>query len=141
MSLGNTKQVSSIPRLYPLFEHVSFCVCQLGTVVAMECIAKGPPTTEFSICFQCNDTGRVILKFHVNFNTTSVIRSYQREDCRYIFEDIKKTYSYLLSTYLPRVFFFPKAAILPMMRKRMVNFPSNVENCLKSHLASETKHL
>lgn len=90
MSLGNTKQVSSIPRLYPLFEHVSFCVCQLGTVVAMECIAKGPPTTEFSICFQCNDTGRVILKFHVNFNTTSVIRSYQREDCRYIFEDIKK---------------------------------------------------
>lgn len=56
----------------------------------MECIAKGPPTTEFSICFQCNDTGRVVLKFHVNFNNTSVIRSYQRDDNRLVPHSIIK---------------------------------------------------
>ncbi|XP_019893861.2 uncharacterized protein LOC101900768 [Musca domestica] len=67
---------SDVPRKY-----------EAGTVVAMECIAKGPPTTEFSICFQCNDTGRVILKFHVNFNTTTVVRSYQRDDCSYSTDD------------------------------------------------------
>jgi len=63
---------SDVPRRY-----------ETGTVVAMECIAKGPPTTEFSICFQCNDTGRTVLRFHVNFDRTTVSRSYQREDNRY----------------------------------------------------------
>lgn len=48
----------------------------------MECIAKGPPNTEFSICFQCNDTGRIVLKFLVNFEKTAVVRTYQREDNR-----------------------------------------------------------
>lgn len=64
---------SDVPRRY-----------ETGTVVAMECIAKGPPTTEFSICFQCNDTGRMVLKFHVNFDKTTVSRSYQREDNRLV---------------------------------------------------------
>ncbi|EDW13051.1 uncharacterized protein Dmoj_GI21857 [Drosophila mojavensis] len=67
---------SDVPRRY-----------ETGTVVAMECIAKGPPTTEFSICFQCNDTGRMVLKFHVNFDRTTVSRSYQREDNSYAPDD------------------------------------------------------
>ncbi|TMW40475.1 hypothetical protein DOY81_014444 [Sarcophaga bullata] len=45
----------------------------------MECIAKGPPNTEFSICFVCNESGRIVMKFLVNFEKTSVVRSYQRE--------------------------------------------------------------
>uniref|UniRef100_A0A1A9WDL6 Galectin n=1 Tax=Glossina brevipalpis TaxID=37001 RepID=A0A1A9WDL6_9MUSC len=53
---------------------------ETGTVVALECIAKGPPLTEFSICFQCNDTGRIILKFLVNFDKCCVTRSCQKED-------------------------------------------------------------
>ncbi|XP_055837648.1 uncharacterized protein LOC129906050 isoform X1 [Episyrphus balteatus] len=53
---------------------------ETGTVVAMECIARGPRSTEFSICFQCNETSRVVFKFHVNFETRTVVRSFQRED-------------------------------------------------------------
>ncbi|XP_036329622.1 uncharacterized protein LOC118741756 [Rhagoletis pomonella] len=60
---------------------------EVGTVVAMECIAKGPPTTAFSICFQCNDTGRIVLKFHVNFDTTTVSRTYERSDNSFSSED------------------------------------------------------
>ncbi|XP_037957084.1 32 kDa beta-galactoside-binding lectin-like [Teleopsis dalmanni] len=67
---------SDVPRKY-----------ETGTVVVMECIAKGPPNTEFSICFQCNDSGRVVLKFHVNFNQTTVTRSYQRSDNSFSAED------------------------------------------------------
>ncbi|KAL5281902.1 hypothetical protein ACFFRR_005295 [Megaselia abdita] len=53
---------------------------EAGTVVTLEGLSSGPPTSNFSICFQCNDTGRILLKFLVDFNRKSVIRSFQRED-------------------------------------------------------------
>ncbi|XP_068141707.1 32 kDa beta-galactoside-binding lectin [Drosophila tropicalis] len=67
---------SDVPRRY-----------DAGTVVVMECIAKGLPNSEFSICFQCNDSGRSVLKFHVNFERTTVTRSYQREDNSFSSDD------------------------------------------------------
>ncbi|KAM7352361.1 32 kDa beta-galactoside-binding lectin [Cochliomyia hominivorax] len=70
---------SDVPRKY-----------EAGTVVVMECIAKGPSNTEFSICFQCNDTGRIVLKFLVNFEKTAVIRTYQREDNTFSPDDEEK---------------------------------------------------
>lgn len=55
----------------------------LGTVIVMECIAKGPPNAQFSICFQCNETGRIVLRFQVDFGRMLVSRNYQRDDNRY----------------------------------------------------------
>lgn len=56
---------------------------RLGTVIVMECIAKGPPNAQFSICFQCNETGRIVLRFQVDFGRMLVSRNYQRDDNRY----------------------------------------------------------
>ncbi|KAL9926897.1 32 kDa beta-galactoside-binding lectin [Glossina fuscipes fuscipes] len=60
---------------------------ETGTVVALQCIAKGPPLTEFSICFQCADTGRIILKFLVNFDKCCVTRTCQKDDNSFSSDD------------------------------------------------------
>ncbi|XP_055376393.1 32 kDa beta-galactoside-binding lectin [Condylostylus longicornis] len=60
---------------------------EMGTVVVLEGICQGPPSTDFSICFLCNDTGRIFLKFHVDFGTKCVIRNFQTSDCRFLCEN------------------------------------------------------
>ncbi|CAD7085426.1 unnamed protein product [Hermetia illucens] len=60
---------------------------EMGTIVVLEGICRGPQNSEFSINFLCNETSKIFLKFLVQFERKTVIRTSQREQYKFNVED------------------------------------------------------